>query len=154
MGVQKILMPYNFTAYEGRALDFIIRTFAYRKDSKITVFYTYTPLPEIDLKASPELRKMSAGLSILSAELKKKEDGLISAKKHLLENGFSDDQVDYIFKERRKDIADEIIDMVLSGHYDILILTPTLAKIKRLLARSVHDKVLRTLNGITICLAT
>jgi len=154
MGVQKILMPYNFTAHEGRALDFIIRTFAHREDCKITMVYTYTPLPEIDMKASPELRKMSAGLSVLSAELKKKEDGLMSAKKHLLENGFLDDQVDYIFKERRKDIADEIIDTALSGHYDILVLTPTLAKIKRLLARSVHDKVLRTLKGITICLAT
>ena len=154
MGIQKILMPYNFTAHERKALDFIIRTFAHRGDSKITLLYAYTPLPEINLKASPELGKMSVGLSILSAELKKKEDGLISAKKHLLENGFSDDQVDYIFKKRRKDIAEEIINTVLSGRYDILVLTPTLAKIKRLLARSVHDKVLRTVKGITICLAT
>ena len=154
MGVQKILLPYNFTAHERKALDFIIRTFAHRGDFKITLLYAYTPLPEIDVRASPELRKMSAGLTVLSAELKKKEDGLISAKKHLLENGFSDDQIDYIFKQRRKDIPEEIIDTVLSGHYDILVLTPTLAKIKRLLARSVHDKVLRTLKGITICLAT
>jgi HSP90 family molecular chaperone len=153
MAVQEILVPYNFTAYERKSLDFIIHAFSHQKDVKISLFNSYTPLPEIDIKETPELRKMHAGLAFLSGELKKKEKGLISAKEYLLENNFSDDQVDYIFKERKKDIADEIIDMLLSGHYKIVVLTPRLAK-KRLLTRSVHDKLLRTVKDITICLAT
>ncbi len=152
MAVREILVPYNFTASERKSLDFIIHAFSNQKDVKITLFNSYTPLPEIDIKESPELRKMHGGLAFLSGELKKKEKGLISAKEYLLENNFSDDQVDYIFKERKKDIADEIIDMLGSGRYKIVVLTPTLAK-KRLLTRSAHEKLLRTVRDITICLA-
>ena len=154
MAIQKVLVPYNFTPNESKALDFIISNFIYHKDVEITLFNSYTPLPEIDIKASPELQKMTSGILFLSQELKKKEEGLVSAKDHLLENGFSDNQVKYVFKERQKNVADEIIDMVVKGHYKMLVLTPKPGKVNRMFARSVHDKVLRSLKNVTICIAT
>ena len=153
MATQKILMPYNFTAYEGKALDFAINTFAQREDVKITLFNTYTPLPKIDMKASPELNKIRSAMVSLAEELKEMEAGLISAKEHLLENGFSDDQVDYIFKEKEKSITDEIIDTVVKGHYRVLILSRQAGKVTRFFSRSVHSKVLSVLKDITICIA-
>ena len=154
MAAQKILMPYNFTAYEEKALDFVINTFSRRKDVKITLFNTYTPLPEINMEASPEMGKMRTGIASLSQELKDKEAGLISAKHHLVENGFSEDQIDYVFAEKKKNIADEIIETVLRGHYRVLVLSRQAGKANRLFARSVHTRILSALKDITICIAT
>jgi len=50
---QKVLLPYNFTVYDERALDFVIRILSSSKDAEITLFNAYTPAPEIDLNGSP-----------------------------------------------------------------------------------------------------
>jgi len=49
MASEKILLPYNFTGYDQRALDFVIRTFSHLKDVEVTLFHTDTPVPEIDM---------------------------------------------------------------------------------------------------------
>ena len=154
MATQKILLPRNFTTYEGKALDFIITTFADKKDVTVTLFHTYIPLPEIDMSASPEMRKMRKGLVTLTEELRKKESGLRMSKEFLLQNGFSDDQIDYIFKKRKKAVADEIVECAEQGQYDVIVLTPQRGKVSRLFTRSVHAKLLSSLTNVTICLAT
>jgi hypothetical protein len=154
MAIQKVLLPYNFTTYEGRALDFITTTFADKKDVTVTLFHTYIPLPEIDMKASPEMRKMREGLVSLTEELRKKEAGLKASKEFLMRNGFSDDQIDYIFKKRKKAVADEIVDCASQGGYDVIVLTPQRGKVSRLFTRSVHAKLLSSLTNVTICLTT
>jgi hypothetical protein len=133
MATQKILMPYNFTANEKKALDFIINTFAHRRDVKVTLFNTYAPLPKIDME---------------------KEAGLKSIMDYLLEKGFSEDQIDYIFKQRERTIVEEIISIVSKGHYGVLVLSRQSGKATRLFARSLHSKVLHALKDITICIAT
>lgn len=40
MASEKILLPYNFTGYDQRALDFVIRTFSHLKDVEVTLFHT------------------------------------------------------------------------------------------------------------------
>ena len=152
MAEQKILVPYNFTTEEEKALRFVIDTFANRKDVKITLFNTYTPVPLVDIGASPEMRKPRDAMNVISKDIEEKEAGLKAAKEYLLENGFSDDQVDYIFRERRKSIADEIIVCAFRGHYTVLVLTRQPGKVTRLFARSVHSKVLSALKDVTICI--
>jgi hypothetical protein len=154
MATQKILMPYNFTANEKKALDFIINTFAHRRDVKVTLFNTYAPLPKIDMEANPVLSRMRDGLIYLSEEIKQKEAGLKSIMDYLLEKGFSEDQIDYIFKERERTIVEEIISIVSKGHYGVLVLSRQPGKATRLFARSLHSKVLHALKDITICIAT
>ena len=154
MAKKRVLIPYNFTPYDEKALDFVINTFADKKDIEITLFHTYTPLPEVDMDEIPEMRKMARGVSFLSQELSKKEDGLKSAKEFLTENGFSTDQVDYIFKEKGTSIADEIIETASNGHYNILVFSRQPGKVTRFFARSVHNKVLSILKDVTVCIAT
>ena len=154
MTTQKILLPRNFTIYEGKALDFIITTFADRKNVTVTLFHTYIPLPEIDMNASPEMRKMREGLVSLTEELRKKESGLRMSKEFLQQNGFSDEQIDYIFKKRKKAVADEIVECAEQGKYNVIVLTPQRGKVSRLFTRSVHAKLLSSLTNVTICLAT
>ena len=153
MVAPRILLPYNFTTYDEKALDFVIKTFANQKDAKITLFYTYTPLPELDME-SPVLKQMKGAVRSLSKELSEKEIGLESARESLLRSGFSADQVDYIFKKRVKSIADEIIETASKGHYTVLVLSRQPGKATRLFARSVHNKVLAVLKNVTICIAT
>lgn len=43
MATQKILVTYNFTSYDQKALDFVIRTFVHLKDVEITLLNVYTP---------------------------------------------------------------------------------------------------------------
>jgi len=153
MVAPRILLPYNFTIYDEKALDFVIKTFANQKDAKITLFYTYTPLPELDME-SPVLKQMKGAVRSLSKELSEKEIGLESARESLLRSGFSADQVDYIFKKRVKSIADEITDTASKGHYTVLVLSRQPGKATRLFARSIHNKVLAVLKNVTICIAT
>jgi hypothetical protein len=153
MVAPRILLPYNFTIYDEKALDFVIKTFANQKDAKITLFFTYTPLPELDME-SPVLNQMKGAVRSLSQELNAKEIGLKSAREALLRGGFSGDQVDYTFKKRIKSIADEIIDSASRGHYTVLVLSRQPGKATRLFARSVHNKVLSALKNVTICIAT
>jgi hypothetical protein len=149
----RILLPYNFTIYDEKALGFVIKTFANQKDAKITLFYTYTPLPELDME-SPVLKQMKGAVRSLSQELNEKEIGLKAARETLLRSGFSGDQVDYIFKKRMKSIADEIIDSASKGHYTVLVLSLQPGRATRLFARSIHNRVLGALKNVTICIAT
>ncbi len=154
MAGQKILVPYNFTAYEEKALDFVISIFGNKKDISVTLFNAYTPLPKIEWQASPELDKMKVAMVSLANELKEKEAGLQSARQYLLENGFSDGQVDYIFRERIHPIADEIISTVSKGHYRIIILCRQPGKAARLFTRSIHNRLLSALKDVTVCIPT
>ena len=154
MARQRILVPYNFTASDNKAVDFVVDTYAHRNDVKITLFSTYAPLPKIDMDDSPVLYKMRNGMAYLSEDIKQREAGLKSIKEYLLEEGFSDDQVDYVFKEREKPILDEILGAVSKGHYKVLVLSRQSGKATRLFARSLHEKMVQTLKDITICIAT
>lgn len=154
MAVENILVPYAFAPGERKALDFVIRTYANREDVRVTLFHTYVPLPDIDVRGSPVLTKMRSGVDYLSEELREREEGLQSAKEFLVSNGFSEDQVEYVFKKRTKSIAEEIIDTTTKGHYRVLVLSRQPGKAARMFARSVHSRALSALKDVTICLPT
>ena len=150
----KVLVPYDFKPYEEKALDLLVNAFGNQKEIKITLFNAYTPLPEVDMDASPELEKMRGPIVSLSEELRRKEDGLKSAKMHLIENGFDEDQVDYVFKQRDKDLVQEIVETLLHGHYRVVVLSRRPAKVSRLFSRSVHSRLLSLVKDIIVCIAT
>jgi hypothetical protein len=152
MALQKILVPYNFTAYDKKAMDFLINTYLNREDVQVTLFHAYAPLPPVDLEANPEMKKMGVGMAFLSDEVQRKEEGMRAAKGFLVENGFSPAQVGYVFKERQRAVADEIIELATKGHYRVLILSQRAGKLGRMFSRSVHARILSTLRGVTVCI--
>ncbi|NQT55314.1 MAG: universal stress protein [Desulfobacteraceae bacterium] len=154
MANQKILLPYNFTNYDQKALDFVVRTFVHLKDVEVSLFHTYTPVPEIEMRESPVMDKLKDSLNYLSQRIKEQEAALNVAKHNLLENGFSKNQIRYIFKPRNKDIAGEIIDIALNGHFNLIVINRKPGKITRLFTGSVFNKVASALKDITICLVT
>ena len=48
MDTQKLLLPYNFTRLDQKALEFVINTFGKLGNTAVTVFNAYTPIPEIE----------------------------------------------------------------------------------------------------------
>lgn len=154
MASQKILLPYNFTNYDQKALDFVIRTFAHVKDVEITLFNSYTSVPVIEQTDSPIMDKLRGNLMYLSQRIHEQEEGLKVAKRNLLENGFSEDQIHYVFKPRNKDISGEIIDLALNGQYDLVVINRKPGKVTRFFTGSVLSKVASALKNVTICLVT
>ena len=154
MAGQKILLPYNFTGYDQKALDFVIRTFAKVKDVEITLFNCYTPVPEIEQTDSPIMDKLRGTMTYLSQKIHEQEEGLKVAKRNLLENGFSEDQIHYVFKPRNKDISGEIIDLAINGQYDLVVINRKPGKVTRFFTGSVIHKVASALKNVTVCLVT
>ena len=154
MPSQKVLLPYNFTNYDQKALDFVVRTFGHLKEVEIILFHTYTPAPQIDMNQSPVMDKLKGSLNYLSQRIQENQAGLRVAKQNLLENGFSESQVRYIFKRRRKDVAGEIIDFALNDKVDMIVINRKPGRVTRFFTGSVLNKLASALKNVTICLVT
>lgn len=154
MAKHKILLPYNFTEMDRKAVDFVIRTFSHQDAVAVTLFHTYTPLPAIETDSSTVMGRLTAGMQHLSRQMEEKEKGLEDARAYLLKNGFADRQVNYLFKARTKQLADEINDAAREGDYNLVVLNYRPYRITRLFIQSVHSKVVSSLKGVTVCIVT
>ncbi len=154
MNVQKILLPYNHTPHDRKALNFVIDTFSKRGDVQVTLINIYAPLPQIDMASSPEMAKIRDRLTSLQEEIQGRESALETTRIFLLQKGFREDQVDYIFKERKQSIPDEILSAAQKGHYDVIVLSAKdRGRVTQMLSRSVHERLLGRVAGVTICIA-
>ena len=154
MAGKKILVAFEFTEYDERSLHYVMRNLADQKWVKVTLFHVYTPLPDMDTFSNPRLSHLKSTMDTLWTELGEKEAELKKIKEDLLDNGFRDDQVDYVFKARTKDIGGEIVDMVLKESYDTIVLSHKPRKFTRKFTRKVHDKLLDSLKDTTIAIIT
>ncbi len=148
---RKILLPYDFTSYNQKALDFVVETFGNQQDKHVTLFHAYAQLPEVDLKANPEMMKLRSPMISWSQELREKEAELHSIMRDLLQRGFQGEQLNCVFKQRQKTASDAIIKMVKNEGYHIVVLTRTPGKLLRLLDRGVSSRVISSLKDVTVC---
>ena len=154
MAGEKILLPFKFTDYDQRALDFVIRHFAHLKDAEITLFHAYTPAPEIESRDSPVMDRLRESLNYLAQRIQDQEAGLTAAGERLLENGFSEDQVRYVFKAKKKEIACEIRDLASDGCFDLVVINHKPGKVTRFFTGSVFNKVVNNLKETTVFIKT
>ena len=154
MVTQKLLLPYNFTPSDRAMLDFVVRTFSQRGDIEITLFHSYTPVPEIKPENSSVMGRMKENLRHLTQIVSERESGLKDVGKELAGRGFGDDKVNYQFKARKKDIASEIIDIAVGGHFDVVILNRKPGRVARFFSGSTYSKVISGLQGVTVCVVS
>lgn len=148
----RILLPYNYSPNDQKAIRFVIDVFAAMGDASVTLFHAYTPLPHIDVSASPENVKMRSGMTHLSRELKEKEDALERIADLLIDAGFGREAVSCIFTKRLKTAAEEIVDHVTGRN--VLVLSRGAGKVTHFFTRSIYARVVAALRGVTICVAT
>jgi hypothetical protein len=154
MDTPKILLPYNFTSYDKKALDFVCRTFSDKKEAEVTLFNAYTPVPTIEMRGSPIMEQMKNNLSYLSQRVKEQEDALHVIKNHLLGKGFSEDNIDIVFEPKNRDVAGDIIDLAQDGRFNVVVLNRKPGKIARFFAGSVSSTVVAALKNATVCIVS
>ena len=154
MAIQKLLLPYNFTRFDQKALDFVISTFGNREDIEVTIFNAYTPVPEIETNASSITVKLKGSLNYLSQKIVEQETELKMLKEKLLENGFADSLVHTIFQPRKKDVASDIIDFATNNKFDVIVIGHKPGKATRFFTGSRYSKVIEALKGVTVCVVS
>ena len=154
MAGKRILVPFNFTDYDERALHYVIRTFAGKKAVHITLLHVYAPLPELDGYSNPVFGRLKNTMASMWKEVREKEQDLKRVKEDLLENGFHEDQIAYVFKPGAKSIGREIVEMARSGEYDAVVITQKPGKATRAFTRKAHDALLSELKDTEIVIIT
>jgi nucleotide-binding universal stress UspA family protein len=154
MAGQKLLLPFNFTNYDRKALDFVIRTFTNLKNIEISIFNAYTPVPEIETSDASVTARLKDQLRYLTTKVSEQETALEAVKQELMQNGFAESAVNCIFKARKKDVAAEIIELVSSEGYDLIVLNHKPGKVSRFFSGSVYHKIVSGLKGITVCIVS
>jgi hypothetical protein len=154
MDKQKVLVPYNFTNYDEKALDFVTRRFADDKGVEVTLFNAYTRVPKIELRRSQIMEKMSSNLAYLQQKIYEQENCIKQAREKLIQNGFSSNRVHYIFRALNKDVAQDIVDLVLDKAFDMVILNRNPGRITRFFTGSVSYKVMKSLKHVDVYVVT
>jgi nucleotide-binding universal stress UspA family protein len=154
MAIQKVLLPYNFTGLDQKALDFVINTFGKQKNIEVTLFNAYTAAPEIETTSTSVTSKLKESLSYLSQKITEQEAELKKIKQKLLENGFEDDLVHTVFQPRRKEVASEIIDLATANNFDVIILSHRPGRATRFFSGSRYSKVISALRNVTVCVVS
>jgi len=154
MSTQKLLLPYNFTRLDQKALEFVINTFGKSDNVAVTVFNAYTPIPEIKTDGTFVTGKLKGSLNYLFQNIKKNEVVLYEVKYKLVESGFSENRVNCIFKPRKKDIATEILDLTTSDNFDTIVLNRKHARVTRFFSASISNKVMMNLKDLTVCIVS
>lgn len=154
MGALNILLPYNFTPHDRKALDFVVRTFVPSGEYEITLFNVYTPLPNIDTHRETIMKKMEATLRHQATQMKEQESALEDARQHLLDSGFPERRVRRVFRPRQRDIASDIIGMASEITAGIVVLNRKPGRIARFFTGSVFSRVVTALKDTTVCIVS
>jgi hypothetical protein len=154
MDKKKVLVPYNFTNYDEKALDFVTRRFADDKGVEVTLFNGYTPVPKIELRNSLIMEKISSNLAYLQQKIYEHETGIKQAREKLIQSGFSSNRIHYIFKALNKDVAQDIVNLVLDKGFDVVVLNRNPGKITRFFTGSISNKVMKSLKKVDVYVVT
>ncbi|MGD2096465.1 MAG: universal stress protein [Desulfobacterales bacterium] len=154
MARQKLLLPYNFTSFDQKALDFVINTYAESPNIEVTVFHAFTPMPQIDTEATSITGKLKGSLSYLSQKISEQEVELQTIKEKLLDNGFEDQFVHTVFQPRKKDVASEIVDLAIDHGFDVIVISHKAGKATRFFTGSRYTKVISALKNVTVCVVS
>ena len=154
MATQKLLLPYNFTSFDQKALDFVINAFGKLEKLEVTVFNAYTPVPEIETSAASVTGKLKGSLSYLSQKINEQETELNAIKQKLVDNGFADGRVHTVFQPRKKEVASEIIDIATKNNFDIIVISHKPGKATRFFTGSRYSKVISALKDVTVCVVS
>ena len=154
MAIQKILLAYNFSGLDQKAINFVTSAFAHIKGAEVTVFHTYTPVPSIETEASLVTGKLKGSLNFLAQQIMERENDLKSVSDELARQGFAPECVHTIFRPRKKDIATEIISLAQENKFDTIVLNRKAARVTRFFSGSVSHKVMMTLKDTTVCIVS
>jgi nucleotide-binding universal stress UspA family protein len=153
MAVRKVLVPYNFSQKDEKALHYVVRQFAGDPMVKVTLFHVYQPIPEVD-GYEPSLVRLRTTMASLMGELREQENQLKAIVQDLVDSGFDEKRIGYVFKPRKRSVAEEIVNFARELGYDTVVLTSNPKRLAYSFTKSVHDYVISNLKNALICIIT
>jgi nucleotide-binding universal stress UspA family protein len=154
MAIQKILVAYNFTHLDQKAIEFVTGTFGHIDGAEITFFHAYTPIPEIETQASVVTGKLKSSLTYLSQQVMQRENDLKAITENLSKSELTNSQIHTIFRPRKKDIASEIINLNRDINFDVIVLNRKASRVTRFFSGSVSHKIVMSLKETTVCIVS
>ena len=154
MAIKKILVAYNFSHLDQKAIEFVTNTFGHIDGVEITFFHAYTPIPEIETQASNVTGKLRTSLSYLSQQIMQRENDLKTITGNLSQTDLANSRIHTIFRPRKKDIASEIINLNRDINFDAIVLNRKASRVTRFFSGSVSHKVVMTLKETTVCIVS
>jgi hypothetical protein len=145
MATLKILIPYNFTVNDEKAIAFVIDRFSGNQEVDVTLFHAYVPVPDIEVSDKTVMARLTDNMAHLRKKLYELEHAIVNASNRLIRAGFPQKKVHYVFKPRQKDTAHEIIDHAIEGKFTAIVLNHNPSKISRFFTTSISKKVARAL---------
>ena len=154
MDIQKILLPFNFTPNDHKAVDFVIQTFAHLGKVELTVLNAYTPVPDIETQDASVMGKLKGNLNYLGQKVMQQEAALNKVREKLIQGGFGESRVKTVFKARKKDVAAEIVALAAREHFDVIVINHKPGKATRFFTGNVFSKVVNAVKDITVCIVS
>jgi hypothetical protein len=145
MATDKVLVPYNFTGNDDKAIEFVIDRYGSSTDAEVTLFHTYVPLPDVEISDKTVMARLAANLNYLRQQIGEREQALVAAADRLIAAGFAKDRVTWIFKPRQREPAQEIVDQAKKGRYSAIILNHHPGKVRKFFTTSISKKVAKAL---------
>ena len=140
-----ILIPYNFTRNDEKAIDFVGQRYADHKDVSITLFHAFTPVTEIDDPNNPIMKKVIRNTAYLRCQQEDQKEALNLARNKLMNHGFAEHHIKCLFMPAKQDIADSIIALCKTDKIDVVVLNRNPWNIINYFSRSISKKVVRKL---------
>lgn len=154
METRTVLLPFNFTAQDHKALEFVNQHFISQKGYTVTLYHGYTPIPEVASDGHSVMGRLKENLSYLSQKITELEAALMQIKIDMVKNGTNENRVKIMFKPRRKEISAEIIELMQRDHYTMIVLNRKPGKVSRFFTGSVSHKVISAARNTTVCVVS
>jgi hypothetical protein len=154
MSGQKILIPFNFSRNDRKALEFAMRTFASLPDVEIILFHAYTPPPKIEASRQTVTAKLSSSISFINKRIADQKEALHKELETLCNGGVDESKLSCVFEARNKDVAAEIIAQANKWRCQIVVLNHKSGKITRFFTGTVFTKVVTALTNTTVCIVS
>lgn len=154
MQVNKILVPYNFTGLDQKALGFVSGAFSHVRGVEVTILNVYTPIPTLPVKDNPVMKKMLGNINYLNQMIAQQEASLKEAREVLIANGFEPDGVRIDFVAKKKDIAGHIVDAAVQGRHDVIVLNRKSGRVSRFFTGSVFGRVVSSIKDAVVCIVS
>jgi hypothetical protein len=154
MGTQKLLLPYNFTDRDHKALEFTASTFAPQGDVEVTLFHAFLSLPEVQIQDRQVTERLKGGMGYLQAKISELESDFKNVRDELIDRGFPPARVRAVFRPRKKELLNAILDLHQRERFDIIVLSHRPAMVGRFFAGSLHTKLISALTNVTICVVS
>ncbi len=143
----KILIPYNFTLNDQKSIDFVGHRYSERQEVDITLFHAYTPVPEMDIRDTPIMKKVVHNASFLLLQQDERKNALEEVRSQLMNHGIAGHNVHCIFRPVRVDIATDIIQLWKEGKFDVVVLNRNPGNIVNFFNRSISKRIVRFIEG-------